>query len=46
MSIQQRKIGPYRPELIWHFGTYLAKNTQLSLSVAHMSKHMKFKYLR
>ena len=26
------KIGPHGSELIWHFGTQLVKNTQLSLS--------------
>ena len=39
------KIGPYGPEPIWHFGTQLAKNTQLSLG-GPLSKHMKFKWLR
>ena len=34
---KKQNIGPYGPELIWHFG---AKNTQLSLSG---KRHMKCK---
>ena len=37
------KIGPYGPELVWHFGTSLAKNTHLVLVA---SKHMKLRSLR
>ena len=30
------KIGPYGPELIWHFGPQLANNTQLSPCGPHV----------
>ena len=33
------KTGPYGLELIWHFGTYLVKNTQLSLGGPHIKAH-------
>ena len=32
-------IGPYGPQLIWHFGTLLAKNTELSLSGQYIKAH-------
>ena len=32
MPMLKLKIGPYGPELIWHFDTLLAKNTKFSLS--------------
>ena len=33
------KISTYGPELIWHFGTHLAKNTQLSVSGPDVKAH-------
>ena len=42
----RKKIGPGGPELIWHFGTLLAKNTQLSLSdKRHISGIVLFAYI-
>ena len=34
-----QKIGPYGPELIWYFGTELAKNTQLNLNGPYVKAH-------
>ena len=33
------KIGPHGPELIWHFGTKLAKNSLLSLCGQYIKAH-------
>ena len=37
--IKVKKIGPYGPQLIWHFSTQLAKSTQLSLHGPHIKAH-------
>ena len=34
-----KKKGAYGPELIWHFDTQLAKNTQLRLSGLYVKAH-------
>ena len=38
-SRKDGKLGPYGPELILHFGTQLAKNTQLSRSGPYAKAH-------
>ena len=39
-QMNEYKKGPYGPEPSWHFGTQLAKNTQLSLNGPHVKAYM------